>query len=159
MNTQVMERQETLTATVTIAYVNEKGDRKCASIKDTAGQLYSIWEPGLLEQFQKGETCYIDYRVKNGFRTVFARRPVVQEPRPQQPQQRNAPVQQHVTPPNGNGNGYRSPSPEDKKSMFRCACITAAIKSRQVTLDRNAIAALILEVDAGYDMAMNNNEA
>ena len=62
---------------------------------------------------------------------------------------------QQPAPQNGNGNGYYRPtSPEDKKSMFRCACVTAAIKSRQVTLTRDALAELITEVDAAYDMAV-----
>lgn len=165
MNTQVMERprNQTLTETVTVKYVNDpRAKGKPGSIRDVGGQYYSVWNMALLEQFRAaGEaTCFVDYTVNdNGFRTATAMRPVASAPQPQQQQQRSAPVQQHVTPPqNGNGNGYRSPSPEDKKSMFRCACITAAIKSRQVTLDRNAIAALIVEVDAGYDMAMNTND-
>ena len=53
---------------------------------------------------------------------------------------------------------YRPTSPQDKKSMFRCALLTAAIKSRQLPLTRDAIAAAIAEVDAGYDLGVNDQE-
>ena len=156
MNTQVMERQETLTATVTVAYVNEsKGQGKPANIKASDGQYYSIWTPGLLEQFQQGETVYIDYRVKNGFRTVIARRPVVQVPRPQQPQQqqRNAPVQQHVTPPtsNGNGNGYRPVDERTAKRMFLCSTFAAFVHAGRVERNRDAMAETLDMLSEVYD--------
>jgi hypothetical protein len=128
----------------------------------------------MLAQFQEGETYEIEYTEKtvNGvvYRDVKTvqpiqaidpeqfRAPTPQPPRkPQQPQpQRSAPVQQPA-PQNGNGNGYYRPtSPADKKSMFRCACVTAAIKSRQVALTRDALAELIAEVDAAYDLAVQD---
>jgi hypothetical protein len=154
MNTATMERQETLTATVTVAYVNPpKAEGKPGNIKASDGQYYSIWTPGLLEQFQQGETVYVDYRVKNGFRTVIARRPVVQEPRPQQPQQqRSAPVQQHVTPPtNGNGNGYRPVDERTAKRMFLCSTFAAFVHAGRVERNRDAMAETLDMLSEVYD--------
>ena len=51
---------------------------------------------------------------------------------------------------------YRPTSPEDKKSMFRCACVTAFIRAGQLRAERNEIAAAIAEIDAGYDMGTSS---
>jgi hypothetical protein len=57
-------------------------------------------------------------------------------------------------PQTNNGNGYKGWTPEDRKSAFRCALMTAAVTARVVNpFDRNDIARATIEIDAGYDLA------
>lgn len=51
---------------------------------------------------------------------------------------------------------YRPTSPEDKQSMFRCAMMTAFVHAGQVRIDREEIARAIVEIDAGYEIAINH---
>lgn len=140
-------------ATVTVAYVNppKEGKRK-GSIKDSAGVYYGVWTDKL-SNFEPGETYEIDYRENNGFRDVVAVKRA--QPKQQQQDDRGYTVVRTADPtPKAPPNGYYRPtSPEDKASMFRCACVTAAIKSRQVALTRDALASLIQEVNAAYELA------
>lgn len=144
-------------------------------IKLDSGQILSAYpeklklavEGGTYEfgcsETHKGGVVYYDVKIVRPVEAVDAsqfRAPVARPQRgPTAPQQSPAPVVKPA-PSNGNGNGYYRPtSPEDKKSMFRCACVTAAIKSRQVALTRDTLAELIAEIDAAYDMAVIENLA
>jgi len=103
------------------------------------------------------------------YNNVKAVRAAVPDAQPRQQQRAQAQVQREPTrqsapidppqheprPNNGGNNGYYRPtSPADKKSMFRCACVTAFIRAGQLRADRNEIAAFIAEIDAGYDMGV-----
>lgn len=174
MNTQTLERPQTHTATVTVQYLNPaKSPGKSGSIKDEAGQYFGV-RPAMLSSFEPGETYQVEFTAKvvNGvmYRDVvriiapaaqsvaprqanfLTREEIEAQRRPAAQQQRTAPVQQHTPAPQNNH--MKSWSPEDKQSAFRCACVTAAIESRQVALKSDAIADLICEIDTGYELAM-----
>lgn len=182
MATATLQRQAQLEyATITVQYANPKKEgQRNASIKDVDGAYYWV-RPEELQNFQPGVTYEISFVTteSNGYtnRTIksyeaqrqeplsqSAARPAprtqaAQGPRPAVVRQAPASVEQpepkRQAAPQSNGNGYYRPtSPEDKKSMFRCASITALIRAGQLRADRNEIAAAIIEVDAGYDMAI-----
>jgi len=171
MNTQTMERPKTEHAVITVQFANEKkGGQRNASIKDVDGLYYWI-KPEDLHHYHPGETYEVQSITtqSNGYttRTIKNAAPVERQPPRAQPAhaqrdpvRQSAPVEQPRQPQPGNGNGnYRSPSPEDKKSMFRCASVTAFIRAGQLRADRNEIAAAIVEIDAGYDIAMEQQPA
>jgi hypothetical protein len=160
-------------ATITVAYVNPpKPGQKSASVKDTDGVYFWI-RPAEQANFVPGGSYEISFSTtqSNGYtnRTIKSAAPVQQQARAQtraqndpaenypsrQAARRDAeptPREPQRQPQNGNGNYYRPTSPEDKKSMFRCACVTAFIRAGQLRADRNEIAAAVAEIDAGYDM-------
>jgi hypothetical protein len=158
-------------ATITVAYVNPpKPGQKSASVKDTDGVYFWI-RPAEQANFVPGGSYEISFSTtqSNGYtnRTIKSAAPVQQQaptravnPHRQAPEgakpaayPREPEREPQRQPQNGNGGGYYRPtSAEDKKSMFRCACVTAFIRAGQLRADRNEIAAAVAEIDAGYDM-------
>lgn len=141
------------TATVEVKYVNPPKDgKKFGSIKDTEGNTWPVKAERIRDFAPNGRYEFGYTEGDNGFKNIIGVKAVVAEPAPRGSFQ-HMDVAQPKTAPQTNS-FYRPTSPEDKKSMFRCACVTAAIKSRQVNLTREGIAALIREVDGGYDDAL-----
>jgi hypothetical protein len=158
MNTATLEH-----ACVQVQYVNQpKGNAVSGSIKDANGDYYGVHKSAL-NRFQEGGEYEFDFSTNGAFRNIDVKtiQPIATarpQPRAQaQHQQQDVKRSDPVDPPRGNGNGgnyYRPTSPADKKSMFRCAQVGAFIKAGMLRIDRNEIANAIVEIDAGYDMAM-----
>lgn len=170
MNTQIMDRpaQQLEHAVITVQYVNEKkAAQRNANIKDVDGAYYWV-KPEDLHIYQVGGVYEISFSTtqSNGYtnRTIKSAAPIQQShaalpPRAvaqtqRQPVRQSAPIEPRPQPNNNNSGFYRPTSPEDKKSMFRCACVAAAIRSGQLRPSRNEIASAIMEIDAAYDEAV-----
>jgi hypothetical protein len=147
-------------ATVTVQYVNQpKGAAVSGSIKDANGDYYGVHKSAL-NRFQEGGKYEFEFRTSDsGFRNVDVKtiQPVMNggTPRGQyEVHEQRQPVAAAPQPQAVRPTQYRQPvTPAEAKSMFRTSCVNAAIQSRQVVLTRDGIAALIVEIDAAYDMA------
>jgi len=171
MSMQALERPQTAVITV-MAVLQPKGPKRPGHLKDQDGVLWSVW-PEKLGQYQIGRDYEVEYEMNGTYRNVKGGRAAT----PPGPAPDNfvtmSDVQRNSRPTSTVANGstvgtrkapmdqqnyYKPTSPEDKKSMFRCACVTAFIRAGQLRADRNEIAAAVSEIDAGYDMAVTSHD-
>ena len=145
MNTMTIERPAAKEhAVVTIKYINEpKGNAVSGSIKDTNDEYWGVHKSALGQvRGQEGQAVEFDYTVSNGFRNVDVKslhliasnppRSQGQRHAPASTQQRAAPVNTHVDPPQ---NEYWKPkprSPEDSMQIWICTMLRADIEANRV---------------------------
>lgn len=148
---EVARNLQTEKAVLTLTFIGpQKPGWKTRGIKDADGEWWNAPESAI-GNLRSGETYHVEFtRNAKGYRNIETMVPA----RPEAPT-KSEPIRTPALQTNG-AQYYRPTSPADKKSMFRCACITAAIKSRQIPLTRDAIAAAIAEVDAGYDIGVED---
>lgn len=173
MNTAVAEREPLVTISGTVLEKTAAPSaRHPGKVKLTNGKILHVF-PEKLQQIQDGQTYEFgcstsEYKgvlqltmrsfkhiTPHGHQANVENYPSRQAERAGVPA--SEPRQAKPPQPSSEGGYYRPTSPADKKSMFRCACITAFIRAGQLRIDQKEIAAAIAEIDAGYDMGVNDD--
>lgn len=124
------QAKPTETAEITVAYVNPpKAGKKWGNVKDTAGTCY-FGPPGMLNQFQPGETCKIEFELGGNDGTLRSLKHKVSTT--------PAALVRQATP------IPRAPTnPRDGERMGTMGMVNAFIHSGGVELHRDAIKAAI----------------
>lgn len=161
MNTQVLERGNTIAGTITIQHIfPAKGPGRSATIKDVDGMLFSFYPDKLAGIFDVGGTYDIEFAEKNKNGTIFRD---ITSGRRLQPERQAAPRQQPVRPTpspaaspapasqgNGGGQYYRPTAPRDSERMFCCSTLNAFIQTGRIDCARDHLTAAINELRAAY---------